>query len=65
VLLRSAGGVLGTVGVGNMNPRTGGEGEWKVSGRDALLKVVDDGLMRTVTREGEDTVEIDAPDAPA
>jgi predicted dehydrogenase len=60
VLLRSAGGVLGTVEVGNMNPRSGGDGEWKVSGRDALLKVVDDRLMRTVTHEADETVELEA-----
>ena len=60
VLLRSASGVLGTVEVGNMNPRVGGDGEWKVSGRDALLKVVDDRLMRIVTHDSDETVEIEA-----
>ena len=60
VLLCTAGGVLGTIEVGNMHPRTGGDGEWKMSGRDALLKVVDDHLMRIVTRDGDETVEAEA-----
>ena len=42
MMVRSASGVLGTIEVGNMNPRVGGDGEWKISGRDALMKVVDD-----------------------
>jgi len=58
VLVRSASGVLGTIEVGNLNPRAGGDGEWKVSGRDALLKVVDDRRMRIVTHESDETVEI-------
>jgi len=58
VLLRSASGVLGTVEVGNMNPRVGGDGEWKISGRDALLKVVDDRRMRIVTHESDETVDV-------
>jgi predicted dehydrogenase len=62
VLVRSAGGVLGTIEVGNMNPRTGGDGEWKISGRDALLKVVDDRLMRTITREGDETIDVREPE---
>jgi predicted dehydrogenase len=55
VLLRSAGGVLGTIEVGNMHPRTGGDGEWKISGRDALLRVVDDQRMRVVTHDADET----------
>jgi predicted dehydrogenase len=62
VLVRSAGGVLGTIEVGNMNPRTGGDGEWKISGRDALLKVVDDRLMRMITREGDETIDLREPE---
>ena len=58
VLVRSAGGVLGTIEVGNMNPRTGGDGEWKISGRDALLKVVDDRRMRIVTHDGDETIDV-------
>jgi predicted dehydrogenase len=60
VLVRTTGGVLGTIEVGNMHPRTGGDGEWKISGRDALLKVTDDRLMRIITRDSDDTVAVDA-----
>jgi predicted dehydrogenase len=55
VLVRSAGGVLGTVEVGNTVPRDATDGEWKVAGRDAILRLVD-GTMRIVTAEGEETV---------
>jgi len=62
VLVRSASGVLGTIEVGNLNPRVGGDGEWKISGRDALLKVVDDRRMRIVTHESDETTEIPEPE---
>ena len=62
VLLRSTGGVLGTIEVGNMNPRVGGDGEWKISGRDALLKVVDDRRMRIITHESDETVDVAEPE---
>ena len=62
VLLRSESGVLGTIEVGNMHPRIGGDGEWKVCGRDALLKVVDDRRMRIVTRDADETIEIPEPE---
>jgi len=62
VLVRSAGGVLGTIEVGNMNPRPGGDGEWKISGRDALLKVVDDRRMRIVTHDGDETIDVPEPE---
>jgi predicted dehydrogenase len=52
VLLRSAGGVLGTIEVGNTVPRDATDGEWKIAGRDAILRLVD-GTMRTVTAGGE------------
>ena len=55
VLVRTESGVLGTIEVGNMHPRTGGDGEWKISGRDALLKVIDDHSMRIVTRDADET----------
>jgi predicted dehydrogenase len=55
VLVRSTGGVLGTVEVGNTVPRDATDGEWKVAGRDAILRLVD-GTMRIVTAEGEETV---------
>ena len=39
VLLRTPGGVLGTVEVGNGFPRNGTDGGWKIAGRDALFLV--------------------------
>ena len=60
VLLRSAGGVLGTIEVGNLFPRDGTDGEWKVSGRDALLVLKED-TLRLITAGGEET----APASPA
>jgi predicted dehydrogenase len=60
VLLRSASGVLGTVEVGNTVPRDATDGEWKIAGRDAILRLVD-GTMRLVTAGGEETM----PAAPA
>jgi len=60
VLVRSAGGVLGTIEVGNMFPRDGTDGEWKVSGRDALLVLKED-TLRLITAGGEET----APAKPA
>jgi hypothetical protein len=60
VLLRSASGVLGTVEVGNTVPRDATDGEWKIAGRDAILRLVD-GTMRLVTAGGEETI----PAAPA
>ncbi len=56
VLLRSAGGVLGTVEVGNTYPGTGTDREWKVSGRDALLLLAPDDTIRLVTATGEETM---------
>jgi predicted dehydrogenase len=55
VLVRSTSGVLGTIEVGNMYPRDGTDGQWKVSGRDALLVLTDD-VMRLVTARGEETL---------
>jgi predicted dehydrogenase len=52
VLLRSADGVLGTVEVGNTFPGQGGDAEWRLSGRDALL-TLRGGTLRCVTRSGE------------
>lgn len=62
VLVRTDSGVLGTIEVGNLNPRVGGDGEWKISGRDALLKVVDDTTMRIVTHDADDSTNADAPE---
>ncbi|CAO3356210.1 Gfo/Idh/MocA family protein [Azospirillum melinis] len=69
VLLRSQGGVLGTLEVGNAYPRRttegagklpsrdrlldGADGEWKICGRDALL-MAKDGVLRIVTADGEE-----------
>jgi predicted dehydrogenase len=55
VLLRSEGGVLGTVEMGNTVPRDATDGEWKLAGRDAILRLVD-GTMRLVTASGEETM---------
>ena len=54
VLLRSTSGVLGTIEVGNTVPRDGTDGEWKVAGRDAILRL-DEGTLRIITARGEDT----------
>jgi predicted dehydrogenase len=56
MLLRSASGVLGTIEVGTTLPRAGADGLWTLSGRDALLTLVDGGALRLVTREGEETL---------
>src|SRR5206468_2414717 len=62
VLLRSAGGILGTIEVGNTFPRDGTDGEWKVAGRDAIL-ALKDGVLRLDTAEGEETIPAQ-PDEP-
>ncbi len=54
VLLRSASGILGTVEVGNVFPRTGTDGEWKIAGRDAIL-TMKDGILKLATSEGDET----------
>jgi predicted dehydrogenase len=55
VLLRTPGGVLGTIEVGNTFPAQGADGEWKFSGRDALL-VQQGGSVRCTTAAGEQEV---------
>ena len=62
VLLRSAGGILGTIEVGNTFPRDGTDGEWKIAGRDAIL-ALKDGVLRLDTADGEDTIPAQ-PDEP-
>jgi predicted dehydrogenase len=52
VLLRTAGGVLGTIEVGNMFPGTGADAEWKLAGRDAML-VQRGPSLRWITSAGE------------
>ncbi|MGH7303905.1 MAG: Gfo/Idh/MocA family protein, partial [Candidatus Rokuibacteriota bacterium] len=54
VLLRSAGGVLGTIEVGNTFPRMGTDGESKIAWRDAILILKDD-ILRLTTAAGEET----------
>jgi predicted dehydrogenase len=54
VLLRSAGGILGTVEVGNGFPRVGTDGEWKIAGRDAIL-TLKDGVLKLATAQGDET----------
>jgi predicted dehydrogenase len=52
LMLRTPGGALATIEVGNTYPGQGAEGEWKFSGRDALL-VQHDGLVRCITAAAE------------
>jgi predicted dehydrogenase len=56
VLLRSTSGVLGTVEVGNTFPGTGGDAEWRLSGRDALL-TLREGALRCTTSAGVQALE--------
>jgi predicted dehydrogenase len=56
VLLRSTSGVLGTIEVGNTVPYAGGDGEWKLAGRDAILIAYDDGTTRVLTAAGEERI---------
>jgi len=55
VMLRSAGGVLGTVEVGNGFPRVGTDGEWKIAGRDGIL-TMKDGVLKLATSGGDETL---------
>jgi predicted dehydrogenase len=52
VLLRTASGVLATIEVGNTYPGKGGDAEWRLTGRDALL-AQREGTLRCVTGDGE------------
>ncbi len=60
VLLRSSGGILGTIEVGNTFPRDGTDGEWKIAGRDALLILSYGGgpgpTLRLISARGEETM---------
>jgi hypothetical protein len=63
VLLRSTGGILGTIEVGNGFPRDGTDGEWKIAGRDAIL-TMKDGVLKLATAAGDETLpsgDITAP----
>jgi predicted dehydrogenase len=55
VMLRTPGGVVGTIEVGNDYPAQGAEGEWKLAGRDALL-LQQEGVVRCVTSKGAEQV---------
>jgi predicted dehydrogenase len=63
VLLRSAGGVLGTVELGNTVPYAGSDGEFKVAGRDATLVAYHDDTLRLITAGGEETLTDPPPAA--
>jgi predicted dehydrogenase len=52
VMLRSASGILGTVEIGNVFPRVGTDGEWKLVGRDGIL-TMKDGVLKLATAEGD------------
>jgi predicted dehydrogenase len=53
VMLRSDSGVLGTVEVGNVFPRDGTDGEWKLAGRDGIL-TMKDGVLKLSTTTGDE-----------
>jgi predicted dehydrogenase len=55
VQLRTAGGVLGTIELGNTVPYAGSDGEFKIAGRDAILVSYHDDLLRLITSSGEET----------
>src|SRR6266568_3668356 len=61
VLVRSRGGVLGTIELGNGYPRNGTDGEWKIAGRDAILSMRDD-VLRLVTSASEETAPAPLPE---
>jgi predicted dehydrogenase len=59
VLLRTASGVLGTIEVGNTFPgKSGGDAEWKLAGRDAMLRQRDT-VLQCITRGGEQPLAAD------
>jgi predicted dehydrogenase len=63
VTLRSRGGVLGTIEVGNGFPRDGTDGEWKLAGRDAILTMKDN-VLKLATAAGDEVLpgtEVTAP----
>ena len=66
VLLRSSGGILGTIEVGNTFPRDGTDGEWKIAGRDAILVLGAGGgqapALRLITATGEESMPGDPPE---
>jgi predicted dehydrogenase len=54
VQLRTAGGVLGTIELGNTVPYAGSDGEFKIAGRDAILVSYHDDSLRLITAGGEE-----------
>ena len=52
LLLRTTSGVLGTIEVGNTFPGKGGDAEWRLAGRDALL-TLREGTLRCTTATGD------------
>ena len=56
VQLRTAGGVLGTIELGNTVPYAGSDGEFKIAGRDGILVAYHDDTLRLITADGEETV---------
>ena len=63
VQLRSAGGVLGTIELGNTVPYDGSDSEFKLAGRDAILVLYHDDTLRSITARGEETLQA-APSEP-
>jgi predicted dehydrogenase len=63
VQLRSAGGVLGTIELGNTVPYDGSDSEFKLAGRDAILVLYHDDTLRSITARGEETLKA-APSEP-
>jgi predicted dehydrogenase len=61
VLLRTASGILGTIEVGNTFPGKGGDAEWKLGGRDALLVQRGAGL-HCITAGEEQKLAADLPE---
>ena len=58
VLLRTTSGVVATIEVGNTFPGKGADAEWKLAGRDALLRQRD-GALQCITENGERALAAD------
>jgi predicted dehydrogenase len=63
VQLRTAGGVLGTIELGNTVPYAGSDSEFKLAGRDAILVWYHDDTLRLITAGGEETWSAPPPEA--
>jgi predicted dehydrogenase len=61
VHLRTTGGVVGTVELGNTVPHDGSDGEFKIAGRDAILIAYHDDTLRLITAAGEETLSAPPP----